>query len=220
MNVTLLRKRPETKKAPSQKREGAAMLVTMLVLLMSTATAVFAVHATQYEIRSAGAGRQALQTQYVGETGGVAAIQWLDQYGPRALEAVMQSTVLPPVFMTPFFEPELAPGKQDYRLYLTDFTATSTSNWPIETDSTRGPSLGRTVLTPSFIVDFNDNYKYTATLPGQRADGYGALHFLGVTATSHGRTEVAADYQNTAYDTRLYHEGASDARAFLVAGPY
>jgi hypothetical protein len=202
------------------KEEGAAMLVTMLVLLMSTATAVFAVHATTYEIRSAGAGRQALQTQYVGESGEMAAVQWLDQYGPRALEAVMQSTVLPPVFMAPFFEPELAAGKQDYRLYLSDFTATTPSNWPIETDPTRGPSLGRSVLTPTFTIDYNDNYKYTAVLAGQRTDGYGALHFLGVTATSHGRTQVASDYRNTTYDTRLYHEGASDARAFLVAGPY
>jgi hypothetical protein len=196
------------------------MLITMLVLLMATGTAIFAVHATQYEIRSAGAGRQALQTQYVGETGGVAAIQWIDTNGPRTLERVMQSTVLPPTFMTPFFEPELAPGKQAYRLYLTDFTASTPSNWPIETDVTRGSSLGRTVLTPMFAVDFNDNINYTATLPGHRADGYGALRFLGVTVTSHGRTEVGSDYQNTTYDTRLYHEGASDARAFIVAGPY
>lgn len=45
------------------------MLIVMLVLLMATAAAVFAVHATTYELSAAGNSRQALQTEYVAETG-------------------------------------------------------------------------------------------------------------------------------------------------------
>lgn len=205
----------------NRKEEGAAMLIVMLVLLMTTATAIFAVHATQYEIRGAGAGRQGLQTQYIAEAGAMAAVQKLDDMKPGGMVQLINGTNPPPNFMQAFFEPPLLPGKRDYRMYLSDFTASTPSNWPIETDPTRGSSLGRagTSLTPNFIVDFNDNRKITAAIAGQRADGFGQLSYLGVTASSHGRTNVTGDYLNATYDTRLYHEGAGDARAFLVAGP-
>ena len=38
-------------RAPPKKREGAAMLIVLMVLIMTTATAVFAIHATTVEIR-------------------------------------------------------------------------------------------------------------------------------------------------------------------------
>ena len=43
--------------------EGAAMLVVLFVLLMATATGLYAVHSTVSEIRGAGFYRQASQTQ-------------------------------------------------------------------------------------------------------------------------------------------------------------
>ncbi len=204
------------------------MLIVMLVLLMATAAAVFAVHATTYELSAAGNSRQALQTEYVAETGVVQGIALVDRISPRGLMVAMRNTTLPAVFMARFNEPELAPGKQDYRLYFSDVTILGGSNWPMETDASRGPSLGRTVFTPDYVVDINDTYTFTGAVAGARVDGGGSLRYMGATYTSHGLTRISSalgipglgDYVNTTYDTRRYHEGASDSRAQSISGPF
>lgn len=204
------------------------MLIVMLVLLMATGAAMFAVHATTFELGGAGNARQALQTKYVAETGVVQAIAFVDKITPRGLMVAMRNTTLPVAFMAPFNEPELAPGKQAYRLYFRDVTIMGGTNWPMETDPTRGPSLGRTVFTPDYVVDINDTYTFTGAIPGARVDGGGSLRFMGATYTSHGLTRISSslgipgvgDYLNSSYDTRRYHEGASDARAQSISGPF
>ena len=201
------------------------MFVVMLVLLMTTGVAVFAVHTTTSEIRAAGAARQALQTQYVAESGLVAAITYSDVIQPAGVELALAATVLPGAgYMSQFFEPELQSGKHNYRLYLSDMTTSPTAGFPIETDATRGPSLGRSALAPWFVVDINDDYTYTAPIAGHRADGAGSLRFMAATYTARGRTRVPSsvgtDVPRSTGDTRPYLEGAADARAYVVLGPY
>ena len=53
------RERPRARRRPRQE-QGAVMIVVMLVLLAATASAVFAVHSTSYELRASGFQRQGL----------------------------------------------------------------------------------------------------------------------------------------------------------------
>lgn len=210
---------------PVPEREGAAMLIVMLVLLMTTGVAVFAVHTTSAEIRAAGAARQALQTQYVAESGLVAAITYSDMIQPAGVQYALERATLPGAgYMSQFFEPELLAGKHNYRLYLSDMTTSPPAGLPIETDAARGLSLGRSALAPWFVVDINDDLGYTAPIAGHRSDGEGTLRYMAATYTSRGRTRVPAavgtDIPRSTGDTRPYLEGAADARAYVVLGPY
>jgi hypothetical protein len=210
---------------PAPAREGAAMLIVMLVLLMTTGVAVFAVHTTTAEIRAAGAARQALQTHYVAESGLMSAIAYSEFIQPAGVELALERSAPPASgYMSQFFEPELAPGKRNYRLYLGDFLVGAPAGFPIEVTPTRGPSLGRSALTPFFTVDINDDYTYTSPIAGHRADGAGALRFMAATYTAHGRTrvptDIGSDVPRLTGDTRPFLEGAADARAYVVLGPF
>ena len=201
------------------------MFVVMLVLLMTTGVAIFAVHTTTAEIRAAGAARQALQTQYVAESGLIAAITYSDIIQPAGVEIALERALPPGApYMSQFFEPEIEANKKNYRLYLTDFSTSPPAGLPIETDAARGASLGRTALAPWFVVDINDNYAYTAPIAGHRSDGASTLRFMAATYTSRGRTRVPAavgtDVPRSTGDSRPYLEGAADARAYVVLGPY
>jgi hypothetical protein len=54
------------------------MLVVMLILLTATALAGAALQGTQYELRSSGYNRAALQTQYISEIGASTTLAWID----------------------------------------------------------------------------------------------------------------------------------------------
>jgi hypothetical protein len=57
-----------------QKREGAALLIVLLVLMMATGTAVYTVNSTQFEVRAAGSLHQAMRTRYVSEAATVSVL--------------------------------------------------------------------------------------------------------------------------------------------------
>lgn len=204
-------------RAMKKKQEGAVMLIVMFILLMSTATAMFAVHSSAFEIRSAGHFRQAQQAQVIAESGLASAMLFVDQMGPAAILQAMQrmenDSRLQPV-MQPF-EPNLASGKRNYRLYVTDLTRFSAL--PIDQESTGT----RSAETGMFLVDINDEYTYTGTIAGHRSDGGSKLQYLQATYTARGRTRVrAGDITSTVSGDRQYHETAIDARAYGVSGPF
>ena len=62
----------------ARSEQGAVMLVVMLILLTATAMAAVSLQSTQYELRAAGYGRAALQTQYVSEAIASSTIAWTD----------------------------------------------------------------------------------------------------------------------------------------------
>lgn len=72
------RRRPS---ASSRKREGAALLIVLFVLLMATGTAVFSMQATQFEQRAAGSLQQAMRTKYVAESATVGVLAFCYQAG-------------------------------------------------------------------------------------------------------------------------------------------
>ena len=126
-----------------RSEEGAAMLIVMLILLMVTGTASFAIHATGFEMRASGYNRQAVQTRYVGETGARAAMAWVDHYGPpcAVVEAIRRTKGMSSyraLKMAPF-EPELSPNKDAYRISERDFAGMS------------APPMSSTALGPAGI---------------------------------------------------------------------
>lgn len=92
------------------------MMVVMLILLTATALAGVALQATEYELRSAGFGRSAVQTQYVSETAMVTTLSWVEAL---ALDNQLVTEHLgpwnrrdpPKQFM--FGEPEMLPTHRD-----------------------------------------------------------------------------------------------------------
>lgn len=208
----------------AKRQQGAAMLIVMLVLLMATAIAVFSVHATSYEIRAAGHMRRAMQTQHVAESGAIGALAWVDRWGPPALLRAMtrtseahRSSGEEALSLSEFHEPELADGKDGYRMFLEDLQ--TDDGIPIDRETLGG---GAQAYDAQIYVDVYDVYTTTRTLPGYRSDGRGEVKFMRATYTSRGRTRVAAGdvREDDTTVQREYHEGASDARAHGLSGPF
>jgi hypothetical protein len=200
------------------------MLIVMLIILMATATAMFAIHATAFEVRASGHVRQLMQTQYVGESGVMATMALVDRIGPHALQSIMRqrnqlrmaSGNLSAIDMEGYGEPPLAPSKDGYRFNGDELQSI------VGVQAADRESLGgeRQAYTPMILVDVYDTHTVTRVVAGERADGYGQMRYIRATYTGRGRTRVAAGDAQVAGDVRQFHEGASDARAHGVSGPF
>lgn len=196
---------------PRREREGAAMLITMLVLLMATAAGMFGVHSSSFEIRAAGAQRQMMQTQVVGEVGLVSAMTLVDMQTPDLFEMAYENSPAP-AMVAP--EPSLTPGTRAYRIYLEDMTS-GFGRPPLEQSSIGLTSAYR----PFLAVEVTDKYDIHRPIPGQASHGNGRLRYLGWTFTSRGRLQTRSTDVTLGGDTRAYHEAASDGRAYVISGP-
>ncbi len=206
------------------------MLIVMLVLLTTTALAVFAIHATTTEVRAAGYDRMSAQAQEIGEAGLAAAHTWVDVFGPDALADAMAASgrIAGNTYGPPQpFEPALAADRQGYRLYASDFTrvVTATSGAATATLALDQVDLGGAsrLYSPDLVVDVYDSHQYTGVLAGYRSDGRSELRFLGATYTARSRLRLTdATGARVDTDTGLggAHDSASDARARGVSGPF
>ena len=205
----------------TDKREGAAMLVVLMVLIMTTATATFAIHSTTMEMRSAGYARSSMQTMYVAEGGAYAALGYVDAIGARAAftqysrTSVSAGTSLAPSHATLDRETNLL------RIEMTDFdSGFDVSAPPLERDALRTPSLGpRNHMVPTFTVDGTDLYRNHRRSAGRDQSGRNPMMFARINFTSRGRTAPPADFTRTG-DPRSYHEAAVNARAMAEMGPF
>lgn len=66
------------RRRPVREREGAVMLIVLLIVLTATTLAATSLQSTQFELRNSGYGRAALQTQYVSEAAAMASLAWID----------------------------------------------------------------------------------------------------------------------------------------------
>lgn len=66
------------RRRPRRGEEGAVMLIVMLILLTATTLAATSLQTTQFELRSSGYNRAAVQTQYVSEAAAVTTTAWVD----------------------------------------------------------------------------------------------------------------------------------------------
>jgi hypothetical protein len=208
-------------KKRADKRRGAAMLVVLLVLTMTTATATFAIHATSVEIRAAGFARQAQQAEHIAEGGALAGIAYVDMLKANgSLVALLRTDV---AANTPSSPGEATVSRETnlIRVQLDDFTSTTpgVNGPPIETDLERTPSLGpRTAYVPSFMVDGTDVYTVFRDQAGEDLSGRGT-RFYRMSLTSRGTLAPASDYRASG-DDRDYHESAQRARAYVEVGPF
>ena len=102
------------------RRRGAALIVAMLVLLMATATATFALQNTGYELRAAGSAKQAVQAKYVAESAVSAVMAWLEiKQEQNALATMLNGCVPPNDMMDPYYLPDLCTTGVDSYCFMT-----------------------------------------------------------------------------------------------------
>jgi hypothetical protein len=208
-----------------EREEGAVMLVVMLVVLIVTATAMFAVHSTMFELRAAGSQRQAMQTQYVAEGSLTAGLAMIDVLGAGNIDLAMQRAPIDAGRQFTPEEPAYGQSTPHYRAYMADFlTMPGVIAPPVETAG-YGGSFGTTLgYTPDFIIDINDSYDPGRPIPGMSAAGDSVVAYRMWTITARGRTRPATDYfapgePSTSYLRRGTHEAAMNARALVISGP-
>ncbi len=204
-----------------EREEGAVMLIVMLILLMSTATAIYAMHSTSYEVRAAGHARSAMQTEVVGETGLNATAAWADAITPQNMLTWLQQCSSinrardgVALNMDPF-EPALDPTKDACRLYAQDFAQVS----PVLMMEGRTSVGPRQPMQTLLLVDVYENFESGEVRAGTRADSAGRFHMMDVTFTSRGRQRLPTDVTTTVSGDRQYNEAASDGRVFAITGP-
>ncbi len=205
----------------TDKREGAAMLVVLMVLMMTTATATFAIHATTVEMRSAGYARRAMQTSYVAEGGAYAALGYIDAIGARAAFTQYSRTQVSSGALIGPTHASLNRETNLLRIEMTDFDGGyDVASPPLERDVTRTPSLGpRNHVVPTFTVDGTDLYRTNRRQAGRDQSGRNPMQYVRLNLTSRGRTAPPSDFTR-AGDSRSYHETAVNARAMVEMGPF
>ncbi len=201
------------------RREGAAMLIVLMVLIMTTATATFAMHSTSIEIRSAGHARQAVQAEYLAEGAVYAGVSQLDRRGPGvSLVEYLQTNVTAGTAST-LGEATIDRNTNLWRVRPEDLTrgASGIAGPSLETAGT--PSLGpHSAYQATFFVDGSDLFQLARDRAGADLTGRGA-HFYRMTLTSLGQMAPPSDYR-AADDPRSYNEVASRARAYTEVGPF
>lgn len=222
---------PNRRKSRRTRREGAVMLVVMLVVLMVTATGMFAVYSTTYELRSAGTFRQSMQTQYIAEGGVSTGMALIDTMGAGSIDLAMQRVPVAAGRQFTREEPAYGQSTPHFRVYMTDFaTLPSVVAQPVEVNTgvTGGTSLGNALAyTPDFIIDMDDSYRPGRAIAGMSVTGDSPVSYRVWTITSRGRTRPPTGQDTltpgeSSLATQLQrgsHEAAMNSRAVVISGP-
>ena len=211
-----------------QSESGAVMFIVMLVLLMGTATAIFAMHTTSYEVRASGFNKRMLQTQNIGESGLTAMMAWTDTVTPQVMRdnwlvtctAQSQSRDSTSLNLEPF-EPEITdPTKHACRQYESNFNAA----FPvpiIDSAASLGERQGGAtgIWRALMMVDAYEDFDSGESVAGEDATGGGGFYYLDITFTARGRTRLTGDTPSGVAGDRDFHEGAADSRVFAITGP-
>jgi hypothetical protein len=203
------------------------MLMVLIVLLMTTATATFAIHSTSTEIRAAGHARQAAQAEYLAQGGAYAGVGYVEILKANgALTQYLRTDVAANTASSPD-EARVDRTTNILRIPRTHFESFAGAQAPpVELEPSRTPSLGpRNAYEPDFMVDGTDLYEVAREEAGRDLTGRGARYFR-MTLTSRGQLAPrAGDYRETdadgtPVDDRSYNEVAMRARAITEVGPF
>lgn len=211
------------RKKRHDSESGAVMFIVMLILLMGTATAIFAMHTTSYEVRASGFNKRMLQTQNIGESGLTAMMAWTDTVTPQVMRddwlvrctQESQTRDSTSLNLEPF-EPEIQdPTKHACRQYQGNFDAA----FPvpvIDSSSSLGP---RQPMQALLLVDAYEDFDSGESVTGEDATGGGGFYYLDITFTARGRSRLPGDSVSGIAGDRDFHEGAADSRVFAITGP-
>lgn len=219
-------------------REGAALFVVLMIVMVGTASAVFSATAVSHEVRGSGFARQQLQTRYAARAGLIGALEWFDIFGPETVRDIMitspgETVQFPPCTTAAgcYPEPPLANNRSAYRLYPEHFDALQDRDdgsggtdpgllegLPYED----GYSFGATsAYQPLVVTDMYDEHIISRLAPGAAAQGGTKFKYMRTTLTARGRAQLASDTsQNAADGFRQTHDAAADMRAYIVSGPF
>jgi hypothetical protein len=219
-----------------RKTEGAALFVVLMIIMVGTASAVFAASTVSYEIRGAGFARQQLQTRYAARAGLIGALEWFDIFGPETVRNIMltQGSTEGVQFSCVsgsgcYPEPPLANNRRAYRLYPQHFDALLSQDGgttpgllehvPYESDSSFGPT---SALAPIVVIDIYDEQVVSKLAPGAAAQGGTKFKYMRSTLTARGRAQLNAvsDHVESEDQGRQENEAAANMRAYIISGPF
>jgi hypothetical protein len=222
-----------------QSQEGAALFVVLMIIMVGTASAVFAAHTVSHEVRGTGFARQQMQTRYVARAGLIGALEWFDIFGPSTVRSLMltpgsdEGVQFPACSSTNgcYPEPPLANNRRAYRLYPEHFDALLSqdggvtpgllANLPIDADASFGSTSSQ---RPLVVIDIYDEHIVSQLVPGAAAHGGTKFKYMRTTMTARGRarlkTTSATDTAHTEDHGRELNETGADMRAYIVSGPF
>jgi hypothetical protein len=221
-----------------RKQEGAALFIVLMIIMVGTASAVFAANTVSHEVRGTGFARQQMQTRYAARAGLIGALEWFDIFGPSTVRNLMltpgstegvQFSCVSGSACYP--EPPLANNRRAYRLYPEHFgallsqdggiTAGLLENLPVDADASFGATSAR---APIVVIDIYDEHVVSKLAPGAAAQGGTKFKYMRTTMTARARAQVkpsAATEQVHAEDHgRQRNETGADMRAYIVSGPF
>jgi hypothetical protein len=221
-----------------KNREGAALFVVLMIVMVGTASAVFSATAVSHEVRGAGFARQQLQTRYAARAGLIGALEWFDIFGPETVRNIMitrpttDTVVFPPCSTSGCYpEPPLANNRRLYRLYPEHYEALQERDdgsggtdpgllegVPYENDSSFGPS---SAYQPLVVTDIYDEHIVNKLSPGAAAQGGSKFKYMRTTLTARGRAQLTTgDVSDAGDHNRERNEAAADMRAYIISGPF
>lgn len=220
-----------------RQQEGAALFVVLMIIMVGTASAVFAANAVSHEVRGAGFARQQMQTRYTARAGLIGALEWFDIFGPSTVRNLMLSpgsnegVTFPPCGATTgcYPEPPLANNRRAYRLYPDHFAALLSpdggvtpgllENLPVDADSSFGATSAH---TPIVVVDIYDEHVVSKLAAGAAAQGGTKFKYMRTTLTARGRAQLqnVTETPHAEDHARQPHETGADMRAYIVSGPF
>lgn len=216
-----------------RKQEGAALFVVLMIVMVGTASAVFAANTVSHEVRGTGFARQQMQTRNTAKAGLAAAMDWYDIFGPETVRNLMLApgstqgvSFTCATGGTCYPEIPMANGRRAYRLYAEHFSKlTAASGGPgflVNVPYEQGASFGTyTALTPIVTVDIYDEHLISKLAPGAAAQGGSKFKYMRTTLTARARARVTAgDGADTDDQARERNETGADFRAYIVSGPF
>jgi hypothetical protein len=225
---------------PHEKREGAALFVVLMIVMVGTASAVFSATTVSHEVRGSGFARQQLQTRYAARAGLIGALEWFDIFGPETVRNIMVTRTNTDTVQfacnqdSCYPEPPLANNRRAYRLYPEHFTALQErdngsggtdpgllESKPVDTDPTTNASFGPTAAyQPLIVTDIYDEHIINRLAPGAAAQGGTKFKYMRTTLTARGRARLTSDVSDSGDHSRQRNETAADMRAYIISGPF
>ena len=221
-----------------RKQEGAALFIVLMIIMVGTASAVFAANTVSHEVRGTGFARQQMQTRYAARAGLIGALEWFDIFGPSTVRSLMltpgstegvQFSCVSGSACYP--EPPLANNRRAYRLYPEHFgallsqdggiTAGLLENLPVDADASFGATSAR---APIVVIDIYDEHVVSKLAPGAAAQGGTKFKYMRTTMTARARAQVkpsaATELVHAEDHGRQRNETGADMRAYIISGPF
>ena len=221
-----------------RKQEGAALFIVLMIIMVGTASAVFAANTVSHEVRGTGFARQQMQTRYAARAGLIGALEWFDIFGPSTVRNLMltpgstegvQFSCVSGSACYP--EPPLANNRRAYRLYPEHFgallsqdggiTAGLLENLPVDADASFGATSAR---APIVVIDIYDEHVVSKLAPGAAAQGGTKFKYMRTTMTARARAQVkpsaATELVHAEDHGRQRNETGADMRAYIISGPF